>query len=162
MFGFFKKTVNDASVAAAAREFGKTHKKKNTYLLRLDSTFLDLTLFGLCKDTLIPVVKKNGVPANTSGWSTALRFPNPAAQDMARSYKDFKPVMGDLAATVVEYLDKDSGQPVVQVYPNMVFVFDGYERDFKQHLNHASRRDFDYQLQRRQQLLAKMFGANSK
>lgn len=55
--------------------------------------------------------------------------------------------MGErMSATIIEYLDKDNGKPVIQLYPESSYVFEEYKHDYMSHLNHASRRDLLRQL----------------
>jgi len=111
-------------------------------------------MFALCQDTPMAVSKKNGVPQQTGeAWTTATRFPNPSAQYMVNEYKQLQPIMGELAATIIEYLDKNTDAPVLQLFPTSVYVFDGYETDYMSHLNHASRQDLKYQIEKRRKML---------
>ena len=65
--------------------------------------------------------------------------------------------MGDkMASTVIEYLDKETGKPVLMLFPTTCYIFDGYENNYMQHLNHASRRDFEHQIKMREQCINKM------
>ena len=128
-------------------------KKKNTYTV-VFSSFTPTHLFVMCQETPLGLATENGKQLSTDGgWIRCKQFPNPAAAEMARDYPRFREIMGEkLSTTIIEYLDKYTGKPVVQVYPNMVYLFDGYEQDFKSHLNHASRRDFEHQLALRKKI----------
>ena len=132
-------------------------KKKNTYTV-IFSSFAPTHLFVLCQETPLGLATENGKQLSTNGgWIHCKQFPNPAAAEMARDYPKFCEIMGKkLSTTIIEYLDKDTGKPVVQVYPNMVYVFDGYEDTFMSRLNHASRRDFIRQLELRQKIFDKI------
>jgi len=142
-------------------DYKPTHKKKNTYVVKI-SPFHSLKMFALCGDTPMLVTKKNGASAQTGeAWATATRFPNPFAQYMVNEYPQLQPVMGNLSTTIVEYLDKDTGAPVLQLYPTSVYVFDGYENDYMSHLNHASRRDLNHQIEQRRKML-EMLNQKSK
>jgi hypothetical protein len=59
------------------------------------------------------------------------------------------------ASTIIEYLDKDTNQPVLYVFPHGVHINDGYETTYAKHLNHASRRDLDKQIKLRQELASR-------
>ncbi len=147
----FSKTVN----------YKPTHKKKNTYVVMI-SPFCDLKMFALCKDTPMAIIKENGTARQTgAAWLTATKFPNPAAQYMVNAHQQLKPIMGELATTIAEYLDKNTGAPVLQLFPTSVHVFDGYETDYRAHLNHASRRDLKYQIEKRRKM-CEMLNQNSK
>lgn len=140
-----KKTPEQMRKNIPANHISK--KKKNTYTV-IFSNFMPTHLFELCPETPLALVAQNGTKLlNDDGWVGCKLFPSPAAIEMARDYPRFREIMGEtLSTTIIEYLDKNTGRPVLQVYPDTVYVFDGYEQDFKSHLNHASRRDFEHQL----------------
>lgn len=133
-----------------------THKKKNTFVVKF-SPLYDATLFQGCKSTPLAVVKQNGaLVQNESSWLNATKFPNPCAYNMAAEYKVLAPVMGELASTITEYLDKETGQPVLMLFPTTdVYIFDGFEENYMTRLNHASRRDFYYRVQKLSGLIDK-------
>lgn len=157
MFGRKNKEIlENVPAMEVARKFVKpTKKKKNTYVVKLGGLMGNISLFDMCDSAPIPVIKKNGVEQqdNVSGWLRATRFPNPSACIMAREYNGLKPVFGQTAETIVEYLDKYTGAPVIQVYPTTVCVLDPYTpENYKLHLNHASRQDLERQLKKREML----------
>ncbi len=139
---------------AAQHKFKPTKKKKNTVVIRF-SPLYDATLFEGCQSTPLAVVKRNGVQVqNETGWMSCTNFPNPCAFNMAAEYKSLAPVMGPLSRTITQYLDKDTGQPVLMLFPTTdVYIYDGYETDYLQHLNHASRRDFYNQVNKLSKLI---------
>lgn len=130
-------------------------KKKNTYKIMF-GPFTDYAMFELSKTTPLAIIEINGVRQNTSsGWISAKDFPNPCASEMARNHRADTEIMGEkLATTIIEYLDKDTNKPVIQIYPGMFYVFDEYESDYMSHLNHKSRRDLQYQMNLREKLWA--------
>ena len=129
-------------------------KKKNTYQIQF-STLAPAHFFCMCKATPLAVVVLNGkqVQENT-GWLKCTEFPNPCACDMAKKHTVLREIMGDKISTqIIEYLDKETGKPVVQVFPEMMHVFDGYEENYMTRLNHASRRDLQKQIALRERLI---------
>ena len=144
----------NTAVIKTARNLKATHKKKNTMVIKY-SPLCDATLFGGRRNIPLAVVKRNGVPVqNESDFMTLTEFPNPCAYNMAVEYKVLSPVMGELARTITEYLDKETGQPVLMLFPTTdVYVYDGFENNYMERLNHASRRDFYYQVNRLSQLI---------
>ena len=139
------------------KEFGPTRKKKNTYNVQVEGIISNSDLFSLCKSTPLVVVKLNGTPRNQNGgFLTCTRFPNPFASDMTKTVKTFKSIMGEkLSTTIIEYMDKETGQTVATLFPTGLYIHDGYEHDYMAHLNHASRRDLAHQLALRQELIEK-------
>ena len=135
---------------------------KNTYTIT-SSVLTDLTLFELCQETPLPVITINGKEQNqSSGFVSCKNFPNPCATSMAAKYKINTEVFGQkIAKTIIEYLDKETNQPVVLVFPNMMHVFDGFEENYLERLNHATRRDLLAQIKLRENLIAK-FNQNHK
>lgn len=127
-------------------------KKKNTYVIMFNVIPND-DLLALSKSTKLPVIEINGVKQDPKqGWITCLPFPNPCATEMINSHDILREVMGEkISATIIEYLDKETKRPVIQVYPEGWYVFDDYETDYMTHLNHASRRDLKKQLKLREQ-----------
>lgn len=162
IFDIFKQKTTKDSEQPAVEQIQKPNispkhiskKKKNTYVITYD-VMADATLFGLCKETPLPVIEINGKKQETrSGFISCLHFPNPCANDMVCSHNILREIMGDrISATIIEYLDKDTGKPVVQVYPEGWYVFDNYEKDYMSHLNHASRRDLKHQLKIRDNMI---------
>lgn len=129
-----------------------SRKKKNTYIVTFN-TMSDATLFELCKSTPLPIIEINGKEQDiSSGFICCIQFPNPCATQMTRSHEIMRTILGDkTSSTIIEYLDKETGAPVVQVYPESWYVFDKYETNYMSRLNHASRRDLKYQLKLREQ-----------
>lgn len=130
-------------------------KKKNTYILKISGLLITPGIFAMCKSTPLPVIVKNGEQTQSaSGWMAATSFPNPGALHMQMEYKFLEPYMGEkMASTIVEYLDKETGKPVLMLFPTTCYIFDGYENNYMEHLNHASRRDLQYQMHKRELLI---------
>ena len=146
-------------------EFGATHKKKNTYIVRVNNLMADMSAFGMCKNTPLPIVVLNGqrVQNGAGAWWRGTLFPNPAAALMQAEFDSLAPVMGNkMASTIIEYLDKDTGRPVLTLFPTSAYVHDGYEQDYMSHLNHASRQDLTHQIKIREQLIDKMIKSKQK
>lgn len=162
IFDIFKQKTEKASEQPAVEQTQKpeiapnhiSKKKKNTYVITYN-VMADATLFNLCKNTPLPIVEINGKKQDqTSGFISCKQFPNPCANDMVRSHDILREIMGErISATIIEYLDKDTGKPVVQVYPGGWYVFDNYEKDYLSHLNHASRNDLKHQLKIRDNMI---------
>lgn len=147
------KTVATPS-ATTIPENHVSKKKKNTYQIQF-SPFAPLGLFEGCKTTPMAVVTLNGKKVQTSDWLKCTDFPNPGASDMATKHAVLREIMGKKISTqIIEYLDKYTGKPVVQLYPEMMYVFDDYEQDYMSHLNHASRRDLNKQIALRERLIS--------
>ena len=146
-------------------EFGATHKKKNTYIVKVNNLMADTSAFGMCKNTPLPVVVLNGqrVQNVTGAWMRGTNFPNPAAALMQAEFDSLKPFIGEkMASMIIEYLDKDTGRPVLTLFPTSAYVHDGYEKDYMAHLNHASRQDLTHQLKIREQLIDKLIKSKQK
>ena len=139
-----------------------SHKKKNTYTICF-SRIMPLHSFQLCRETPLAVIKKNGKQTQEiTDWLTTTMFPNPTACEMGTIYRGSKDIIGEkIATTIIEYLDKETGEPVCQLYPHALHIFDGYEKTYMEHLNHASRRDLQRQIEIREQLFRKVY-ANQK
>ena len=74
---------------------------------------------------------------------------------MAANQRFLSEALGSKISTqIIEYLDKATGKPVIQVYPDSFYIFDGYEENCMAHLNHASRRDLNKQIELRKKLLS--------
>lgn len=131
-----------------------TKKKKNTYIIR-NKVMSDLNLFSLCRFTPLPVIEINGQKQeNSTGWMSSTQFPNPAAHNLIIAFEQLKPVMGErLASTIVEYLDKDSLEPVALLFPTNEIMFRGKHDEFMKRLNHASRQDLKRQQKIRENYL---------
>lgn len=146
-------------------EFGATHKKKNTYIVKVNNLMADTSAFGMCQNTPLPVIVQNGqrVQNGTGAWMRGTNFPNPAAASMQAEFDVLEPVMGEkLASMIIEYLDKDTGRPVLTLFPTSVYVHDGYKKNYMAHLNHASRQDLNHQLKIREHLIDKLIKSRQK
>lgn len=150
---FSKQKSNNSAVNTAAREFGKTKKKKNTIIIEL-SQFNNPAHFALCPNTPLRAVKINGVELQQSGtgWVNSMLFPNPLASEMKTIYEQMSTVNEVVAKTIIEYLDKDTGKVVVTLFPHGGVTSAGYGADFTKHLNHATRQDLEKQIKLRQNL----------
>lgn len=145
--------------------FGPTHKKKNTYIVKVNNLMADTSVFELCKYTPLPVTVLNGkdVQKPHNIWMGATKFPNPGAVCMQSEFKTIAPVMGPkIASTVIEYLDKANNRPVLTLFPTSAYVHDGYENDYMSHLNHASRRDLAHQIKIREQMMNQILSDRQK
>lgn len=159
LFNKFRKTQPAAPVVATAPSAPTipanhiSHKKKNTYTITFN-VMAQLDLFDMCENTPLPIVCVNGQEYPKTGFIQSRQFPNPCAADMAKKHSVLAEIMGDkISTTIIEYLDKETGKPVVQVYPEMMHIFDGYETDYMSHLNHASRQDLKKQIAIRERLI---------
>lgn len=136
-----------------------TKKRKNTYVVKY-SILAKSMLFSGCDATPMYVVKINGKDTvDDGGWQEVTRFPNPAATEMVRNYDILKPVMGEkLSSTIVEYLDKKTGEPVAMLFPTNALLYrtELGEENFMQHLNHATRQDLKRQIGIRDKFLKKI------
>ncbi len=176
---FAKKDVKGNAVenVQPKRTFGPTHKKKNTYVVKLNNIMADLSLFSECPCTPISVITLNGAPQQKEGdWMRGTTFPNPGATQMVYAFDKLKPVMSEkLRSTIVEYLDKATGEPVLTLFPQnhmhfhklnkfavahienvdegkCLFMSNLNEADLSEvsRLNHASRQDLFAQVEMRQ------------
>ena len=142
-------------VIATIPENHVSKKKKNTYQIKF-SPFAQADLFSLCKNTPLAVVVLNGKQVQeNNGLLSCTEFPNPCATRMAANQRFLSEALGSKISTqIIEYLDKATGKPVIQVYPDSFYIFDGYEENCMAHLNHASRRDLNKQIELRKKLLS--------
>ncbi len=151
---------------AAQRVMGPTHKKKDTYILKLDNLLCDLSLFGGCKMMPMPVIAKNKKESDenkNSGWMSCHEFPNPCAYNMVVQYSALAPYMTEkLARTVVIYKDKENDKPVLMLFPTEAYVMPHINDDYEKHLNHASRRDLERQINMRKALIEKYLEASKQ
>jgi len=146
-------------------KFAATRKKKNTYIVNVNNLMADMSAFGMCKNTPLPVVVMNGqrMQNGAGAWMRGTNFPNPAAALMQAEFDSLEPVMGEkIASMIIEYLDKDTGRPVLTLFPTSAYVHDGYEKDYMAHLNHASRQDLTNQIKIREQLIDKLIKSKQK
>ena len=97
-----------------------SHKKKNTYI----ACFPKMTIpgvFELSKCTI------NGTKQETR---TAQQFPIPCANRAVLKFTKTKEAMGEkLASTIIEYLDKYTLEPVAYIFPDEVYICDGYKEE---------------------------------
>lgn len=135
----------------------KSHKRKNTYVVHLDTEFNMPAFWEEFSKSPLTVLIKNGEKVQEVGrCMRCTKFPNPGAIQMHREYRYLAQVDKKLASTVVEYLDKDTGAPVALLYPTDLYVYEEYrDNDFLAHLNHASRQDFVRQMDLRTKMLDK-------
>lgn len=139
-----------------------SHKKKNTYI----ACFQKMTIpgvFELSKCTI------NGTKQETcTGWLPAQQFPIPCANRAVLNFAKAKEQMGEkLASTIIEYLDKYTLEPVAYIFPDEVYICDGYKEEknkmyFLDRLNHATKRDFIREMELRKRILAGITKANQK
>lgn len=166
---------NKKQETSAQKVFKPTHKKKNTYIVQLTDMLVDFDAFSRCQNTIMHVATLNGKAMQPEGgWLRCAEFPNPCATKMANEFKHYEPVMGEkLASTIIEYLDKNTGEPVLSLFPQNQVHFhktgisaivkitqeqdnicmwlpNGAENEAMR-LNHASRQDFFHQVMLRQQ-----------
>lgn len=128
-------------------------KKKNTYIISTQ-VFMDASLFAGCKNTPLMVTELNGKKINNQGWVPCTEFPNPGASNMVQLYDVLHPVMGKrLAGTIVEYLDKETSEPVAMLFPTNEIMCRAGIPDFLTRLNHASRQDLNHQMLVREKYL---------
>lgn len=142
------------SAQPAQREFKPTKKMKNTYIVRLNTMSMP-GAFEWCPSTPLAVIKINGVETDNanSGFMSCTQFPNPGASTIDVLYHrapEWRIIMGDqVATTIIEYMDKQSGKPVLMLYPNghvhSLVANEDANTVIGTRLNHASRRDFIYQ-----------------
>lgn len=130
-------------------------KKKNTYII-VFSPFYDSTLFSLCAKTPLEIAKTNGIKAEPRAFAHLTQFPNPFACQMQHFYTIASESDKKIASTIIEYLDKETGTPVAQLYPNGLHLFVGNQKTFTDRLNHASRRDLAYQIKQRQEFMNRL------
>lgn len=154
LFGKKKAQTATTPVTATIPETHVSKKKKNTYTIAFSALY-DATLYSMCPNTPLGVVILNGQAIkNNSGWISCTEFPNPCATRMAANQKILTEALGPkLSTQIIEYLDKNTGQPVVQLYPDSIHIFDGYEENYMSHLNHATCRDLEKQIALRNRLL---------
>ncbi|MDE6571403.1 MAG: hypothetical protein K2L95_04285 [Alphaproteobacteria bacterium] len=145
------------------REFGPTKKMKNTYVVDMD-VMADWSMFQMCDTTPLAVVELNGVPQqDDNGWMKTTAFPNPAAFVMTTHYRGLAAVMGKkMAGTIVEYLDRETGEPVAMLFPTNQVLVRNHHDVIQTRLNHATRRDFYRQYQMREKFIAEYLAQKQK
>ena len=143
-------------------------KKKHTYIAHFPKMTIP-GVFELCKCTPIAVSYINGVKQETrTGWLPAQQFPNPCANRAVLNFAKAKEQMGEiLASTIIEYLDKYTLEPVAYIFPDEVYICDGYKDEsdkmyFLDRLNHATKRDFIREMEKRKRILAGLTKVNQK
>ena len=148
-----KKDSADTKLQKAAREFGKTKKKKNTIIVEM-SQFNNPAYFSLCKRTPLRAIKVNGeeLKQPDTDWVNTMLFPNPCAAEMKNISEQLSKVDSVVANTIIEYLDKDTGELVITLFPHGGVTEDKYDEDYEQHLNHATRQDLKRQIELRRKL----------
>ena len=133
----------------APREYKPTKKKKNTYVVTLNTMTMP-GAFSLCDSAPLVVVKVNGVEKERGLFMECTRFPNPGAstiEELFQTVPEWRIIVGDKTAqTIIEYLDKESGKPALILYSNgsVKSLIPGMDENtvVGTRLNHASRRDF--------------------
>ena len=77
---------------------------------------------------------------------------------MVGVFDKLEPVMGTrLASTIVEYLDKETNEPVAMLFPtNEIMYREDASHDFTSRLNHATRQDLKRQMSVREKYLKKL------
>ena len=132
-------------------------KKKNTYEIAL-SQFINYELFLLCKTTPLAIACENGARQKPGDWLKSKQFPTECTIDITHMPDGLRKKLGQkLSTTIIEYLDMKTGEPVAQLYPTTLYVFDKYETDYLSHLNHATRRDLTQQMDMRAKLLREYY-----
>ena len=125
-------------------------KKKNTYVIGNNDFRMDV--FAYQQHTPLVINIKNGKPQiqPAQGTNVATLFPNPHAIDMANKIEiNTKNMKSDIATTIIEYLDYKTNKPVLQLYPNDIYIFDDYKQNWKSRLNHATRQNLTRDLKKR-------------
>lgn len=155
-----------------AQENGKTNmpvaratkKRKNTYVVKLKDVMADLNAFELCEKTPLAVVTLNGKPVQNAGtWMQCNQFPNPGAAHMISAFPELHPIMGEkMASTIIEYLDKDTSEPVAMLFPTNEIMCRDDLPDFTQRMNHASRQDLYRQMKIRDRILRQIMESKQK
>ena len=137
-------------------------KKKNTYIICFDM-MINPSWYEYCKCTPLVVEQKNGQNTFNPGSAiqTATPFPNPGAYAMWNLYKEapeWREIAGaKTAKTIIEYLDKTTGEPVLIVYPTghvkSLVANEDENTVAATRLNHATRQDLERQWKRTQELV---------
>lgn len=137
------------------RKSKKTQEQeKNIYTIDLPCPDYAM-MYSMRKTTPLDVVSLNGHQIhNYSAFKQLTEFPNPCANRMVAEQHLLAEALGTKISTqIIEYLDKATGKPVVQVYPDSFHIFDGYEKNYMSHLSHAMRRDLNEQIDQRNRLM---------
>ena len=131
------------SVAAVSKTLKETipanhvsKKKKNTYEIALSGIMCDISCFRLCPNTPLAIVTLNGKKVQEStGFLSCTQFPNPFASEMQAVFTKLSPLDKKTASTIIEYLDKETYEPIVLVFPHGVHVKDGFEENYMDRLS---------------------------
>ena len=151
---YFFTNKNKTPVKPAIDKNHISKKRKDTYIVT-KNVMLNYNCFAFCQEVPLAIKVKNGV-IEQSDWKPCKHFPVKPALHTMNNLPEFIKIFGEkIATTIIEYHDKDTNMPVVQLYPDRLYVFDGFEDNFEQHLNHATRQDLKYQKALRQNLLNK-------
>lgn len=83
------------------------------------------------------------------------KFTRNKASIIQSEYNEIVPYFGfDLARTVIEYLDKDTGAPVIMLFPTTTHIFDGYnEKNYIQHLSRRAQNDLYKEMELRASMI---------
>lgn len=141
-----------------------TKKKKNTYIIN-HRGLINAYLFSDNKTTPLAIIEINGEKiSHSNGWRNCFQFPNPAAYNMIKQFDKLKPVMGErLACTIIEYLDKETEDPVALLFPtNEIMYCEDAGSNYLNRLNHATRQDLDKQMRIREKHLQMLKSKNQK
>lgn len=124
----------------------KTYKKKNTYIINP----YNIKTYDSKHNIAIPVQKINGKPVT----DTTMQFPTPGIMNLLNGHEHLKTVMGEeLSCTIVEYLDKNTSEPILLLFPTNDIMGIFKSEEILSKLNHASRQDLKYQMSRREKYL---------
>lgn len=124
----------------------KTYKKKNTYIINP----YNINNYDSMHNITIPVVKINGKPVT----DTTMQFPKTGIMNLLNGHEHLKTVMGEeLSCTIVEYLDKNTSEPILLLFPTNDIMGIFKSEEILSKLNHASRQDLKYQMSRREKYL---------
>ncbi len=124
---------------------------KNTFVVNVIAFLCDYKIFDrdIPGMTCMAVSSINGVAVkNDSFGMHKAYFPNPGAARIKENIELLRPVMGtEMACTIVEYNDKDSGNAVVTLFPNgMLHIHKPYHPfTYHNHLNGATNADLKEQ-----------------
>jgi len=157
---FLGKKENTQNEAITAQNSGPVFS--NTYVVQISGLLIMRGAFKLCKTTPLPVIEKNGKKIqNANGdWIKGTHFPNSGATLMQEEYESLLPYMGKMANTIIEYLDKDTKKPVLQLFPTTMYIFDGYdEKNFASHLTPATKANFEREIALREACIDKYLAA---
>ncbi|MBO7509239.1 MAG: hypothetical protein J6T57_03120 [Alphaproteobacteria bacterium] len=133
----------------------KSRKKKTTYVVEIDGMLVNYSSFEKCENTPLVVSEKNGEvqQQNDSGWKLTTMFKNPGANAMVTNSKLFKLIFGEkIARMIIEYNDKETGKPIITLFPDMIYTEYGGIAESLTHLNHETCRDCLRQIKLREDL----------